>query len=53
MNNGMKITLKILLILMIPTFCQNGGGHYEILRGVKNFKKRNVTPLKLGTKEYA
>ena len=25
-NDGMKLTVKILLIVMMPTFCQNGGG---------------------------
>ena len=25
MNNGMKIAMKILLIVMMPTFCRNGG----------------------------
>ena len=25
MNNGMKIAVKILLIVMMPTFCRNGG----------------------------
>ena len=27
------------------------GGHYKMLKGVKNFKKGNITSLQLSTKE--
>ena len=47
MNNGMKMTVKmtvkILLIVIIPTFCYNEG-HYKI-RGEKYFEHKRVHAL--------
>ena len=31
MNNEMKMTVKILLIVMMATFCKGGGSHYGVL----------------------
>ena len=33
MNNGMKMTVKILLIVMISTFCENRGVIIECNEG--------------------
>ena len=30
MNDGMKMTVKILPTVMMPTFCLNGGGHSKV-----------------------
>jgi len=44
MNNGMKMTVKLLMIVMMATFAEMGGGHYKVLLGVNYFKKCNTTP---------
>ena len=53
MNNWMKMTVKIFLIVMMPKFVKMGrGGHYTMLIGVKNFKKCSmIPPIELSTKE--
>ena len=33
MNTGMKMTVKIFLIVMIPTFCYDGGSLYNSMKG--------------------
>ena len=52
MNIGIKMTVKILLIVMLSTLCYSGG-HNEMLEGVKIFKNCNMIPLQLSTEEYA
>ena len=46
--------VKILLIMMMPIFCYNGGrAHYKMLLGVKISKISNMTPLQLSSNEYS
>ena len=52
LNNGMKMTVTILLIVMVAIFCKNGRGSLKnAFRGEK-FQKVQYDPLQLSTKEH-
>ena len=46
MNNVIEITMKILLIVMMSTFCLNDGSLQNAMRGEK-FQKLQYDPLQL------
>ena len=45
MKNEIKMTIKMLLIVMIPIFAKMGRGNDRMLWGVKKFENCNMTPL--------
>ena len=49
-KNGIKMTIKMLLIVMTPTFWYNRWIIIKCYRG-ENFKKCKMTPLQLSIKE--